>query len=412
MALLFWAVGVLAYLVAVFHRQSLSVAGLDAAERMGVSEAGMATLAMLQLLVYALMQVPVGVLLDRFGSKRLLLTGALTMAAGQLVFALSDNLLYGIAARMLIGLGDAMTFISVVRLVNLAFPPHRNPLLLQLTGLIGQLGAIASTVPMIASLHTYGWAPTFYGAAGVGVVMAVLLIAVLRDKPSGQAAEPGLKAAWTHPGTRLGMWTHVATQCSAAAFLLLWGYPFLVEGQGLAPQTAGVLLATLTAVGMVCGPVLGYLAGRYPLRRSWLVLGVIGSTAAAWTAVLAWPGHAPLWLLVVLVVVLAANGPGSMIGFDYARTFNPAGRIGAATGIVNGGGFLASMSVIALIAIGLEVFDDYRLAFLLQYPVWLLGVVQVLRYRAKARRLLAQLDEGLGEVRGAQEPALGTKALD
>ncbi|MGW4469196.1 MFS transporter [Nonomuraea sp. NPDC004354] len=413
-ALIFWATGVLAYFVAVFHRQSLGVASLAAAARLDVGASGLATLAMLQLLVYAVMQIPVGVLVDRFGSKRMLLIGALIMSCGQVVFAFADDLLLGLAARTLVGAGDAMTFISVIRLVNLSFPARRNPVIVQLTGILGQFGAIASTVPIIGSLRAYGWTPTFLGAAGVGVLATVLVAAVLRDgRPSADRRAPGLKAAWMQPGTRLGMWTHAATQCSAAAFLLLWGYPYLVQGQGLAPGTAGVLLSALTAVGMVCGPILGYLAGRFPLRRSWLVLAVTGSTATAWTAVLLWPGgRAPLWLLVVLVVVLATNGPGSMIGFDYARTFNPAGRIGAATGIVNGGGFLASMSVIALIGVTMDLTGDHRWAMAVQYPVWLLGVVQVLRYRAKARALLAQLDERLGEVGGAEQPALRAQSGD
>lgn len=392
MAILFWATGVLAYVVAVFHRQSLGVAGIEAAARLGVGAAGLSVLAMCQLLVYAGMQVPVGILVDRLGSKRMLVLGAVVMACGELVFALAAGLLPGIAGRALIGCGDAMTFISVIRLVGLSFPAHRNPLMVQLTGLLGQLGAIASAVPLIHSLHTYGWTPTFAGAAVVGLVSAFLLVTVLRDaRPERTGAPPSLKAAWAEPGTRLGMWTHAATQCSAAAFLLLWGYPFLVRGQGLTPATAGVLLTTLTLCGMVCGPLLGYLAGRFPFHRSRMVLIVIGTTAGAWTAVLVWPGRAPLWLLVALVVVLAANGPGSMIGFDYARTFNPATRIGAATGIVNGGGFVASVSVIALIGVTLDLMgdnglDDFRWAFAAQYPIWALGAVQVVRYRGKARR--------------------------
>ncbi|GAA4181785.1 MFS transporter [Streptosporangium oxazolinicum] len=392
MAILFWATGVLAYVVAVFHRQSLGVAGIEAAARLGVGASGLSVLAMCQLLVYAGMQVPVGMLVDRLGSKRMLVLGAVVMACGELVFALSGGLLPGIAGRALIGCGDAMTFISVIRLVGLSFPAHRNPLMVQLTGLFGQLGAIASAVPLIHSLHAYGWTPTFAGAAVVGLVSAFLLVTVLRDaRPERTGAPPSLKAAWAEPGTRLGMWTHAATQCSAASFLLLWGYPFLVRGQGLTPATAGVLLTTLTLCGMACGPLLGYLAGRFPFHRSRMVLIVIGTTAGAWTAVLVWPGRAPLWLLVALVVVLAANGPGSMIGFDYARTFNPATRIGAATGIVNGGGFVASVSVIALIGVTLDLMgdnglDDFRWAFAAQYPIWALGAVQVIRYRGKARR--------------------------
>ncbi|MEU7988149.1 MFS transporter [Streptosporangium canum] len=399
-AVMFWATGVLAYVIAIFHRQSLGVSSIEAAARLDIGAAGLSTLAMLQILVYAAMQVPVGVLVDRIGSKRMLVAGAAVMACGELVFALSEGLLPGVVGRALIGCGDAMTFISVIRLVNLHFPAHRNPVMVQLTGLIGQLGAIASAVPLIHSLHTYGWTPTFMGAAGLGVLSVILLLTVLRDaRPARTDGPPSLKAAWAEPGTRLGMWTHAATQCSAAAFLLLWGYPFLVQGQGLDPSTAGVLLSTLTLCGMACGPLLGYLAGRFPFHRSRMVLIVIGTTTAAWTAVLAWPGRAPLWLLVLLVVVLAANGPGSMIGFDYARTFNPAARIGAATGIVNGGGFVASVSVIALVGITLELIgetdlDAFRWAFAVQYPIWALGAVQVLRYRGKARRLLLSAQPG------------------
>ena len=87
-AVLFWATGVSAYIIAVFHRQSLGVAGIEAAARLDVGAAGLAVLAMLQLLVYAAMQVPVGVLVDRLGSKRMLVIGAAVMACGELVFAL------------------------------------------------------------------------------------------------------------------------------------------------------------------------------------------------------------------------------------------------------------------------------------------------------------------------------------
>ena len=76
---------------------------------------------------------------------------------------------------------------------------------------------------------------------------------------------------------------------------------------------------------------------KYPFSRSTLILGIVGAIAAVWAVVLLWPGRAPLWLLVVLVVVTAVGGPGSMVGFDLARTFNPPTRIGSATGIVNVG---------------------------------------------------------------------------
>jgi MFS family permease len=182
----------------------------------------------------------------------------------------------------------------------------------------------------------------------------------------------------------------------AIAFWLLWGYPFLVGAQGRSPADAGLLLTILTVSFMCFSPVVGQLVGRYPLRRSWMVLAVVGSSAVAWTAVLGWPGPSPFWLLVTLVVVLGANQPGSMIGFDYARSFNHTSRLGGAAGIVNMGGYAASLTTILLIGLVLNLLSApgsttyppqaFDWAFAVQYPVWAVGAVQVLRYRRKARR--------------------------
>src|SRR5690606_14503613 len=124
-----------------------------------------------------------------------------------------------------------------------------------------------------------------------------------------------LVGAWRHPGTRLGLWTHFTTQFSGTVFALMWGFPFLVSGEGLEPAAASALLTVFVLAAMVAAPVMGVLVGRHPLRRSWLVLGITGATVLAWAVVLALPRPAPAWLVVGLVLVLALGGPGSMIGF-------------------------------------------------------------------------------------------------
>jgi len=337
-----WGVALLTYLVAVLQRTSLGVAGIDAGERFGASASMLAAFAVLQLLVYAGLQVPIGILLDRIGSKRLIVAGAFVMAAGQALLALTTSLPLAVVARVLVGAGDAMTFVCVLRLVISWFPAGRVPLFTQLTGITGQVGQILSAIPLVRLLHGPGWTPTYLSAAALGVFVGVLSLALLRDAPPGaigtdrspslHAVRRQLAAAFRHPGTRLGLWTHFVTQFSGTVFALMWGFPFLVAGEGLTPGQAGGLLTLFVLVAMATGPLFGRLVARHPLRRSWLVLGIVGVTATAWTAVLAWPGRAPLALLVMLVLALSLGGPGSMIGFDFARTFNPAGRLGSATG--------------------------------------------------------------------------------
>jgi MFS family permease len=402
-AWLIWGIAVAAYGVAVFHRGSLGVSGVAAQHRFGATAAVLSLFSVLQLAVYAALQVPVGAVLDRVGSRRMIATGAAVMAVGQLVMASSHAIALAVLARVLVGAGDAMTFTSVLRLVALWFAPRRVPLMSQLTGLLGQLGQIAAAYPLLALLRSAGWSRAFTTAGVVGLVVAVVVALALRDVPAGTAvaAAPAgwadmraqLVDAWREPGTQLGLWTHFVTQFSGTVFVLLWGYPFLVVGEGRSPAEAGALLTLLVAVAMVVGPVLGQLVGRWPYRRSVPVLAIVMSSAAVWSVVLLWPGRAPLPLLVVLVVVLAANGPGSMVGFDFARTENPPARIGSATGIVNVGGFVASLLTILLIGLILDVssggssysLHDFRLAFSVQYLFWAVGLVAFLRARRRLR---------------------------
>ena len=404
-----WGVALLAYVVAVFHRASLGVAAVDAQERFSAGASAVSLFLVLQLAVYAGLQIPVGVALDRLGSRRLILAGAVTMAAGQLVLALAEDVPTAVAARVLVGAGDAMTFISVLRVVSFWFAGPVIPLITQLTGILGQLGSVLAAYPLVALLHGTSWEATFLGAGATGLLVAVLVLVALRDAPGGTVRGPAVGLAdlratlldtWREPGTRIGLYTHLVTQFSGTVFALLWGYPFLVVGQGLSPGTAAGLLTLLVLVGMGVGPLLGRLCGRWPLRRSVLVFSILGATALVWTVVLAWPGRAPLALLVVLVVVLGTNGPGSMIGFDYARTENPAERLGSASGVVNVGGFVASLLTILAIGAVLDLLtpgastgyslDAFRAAFAVQYVFWAIGLVGVLRHRRELRARLSR----------------------
>ncbi|PKW27579.1 MFS transporter [Phycicoccus duodecadis] len=419
-----WAVGLSVYVLAVFHRTSLGVAGLLAAERFHISAAQLSTFTVVQLAVYAAMQIPVGVLLDRFGSKRLMLTGLVLMTAGQFWFAVAGTFEVGLAARVLLGAGDAMVFTSLLRLVALWFRVKQAPFITQLSGMVGQLGAVAAATPLAAALAAFGWTRSYATAAGLGVVLGVALVLVVKDSPyRGEAVERikvralarTLGEVWGNPGTRLGLWVHFTSQFGATVFTMLWGYPFLVS-EGVSPRTASLVLVAMTLTAMAAGPVIATFTARLPYRRSQLVLGIVAVIAVTWAVTLLWPGPAPLWLLVVLAVVTAVGGPGSMVGFDLARTFHPPTHLGRATGVVNVGGFTASLLCIALIGVVLDRLapggpseytrDDFRLAMSVQFLFWGLGVVQLVRYRRKGLSHIESIDPAALDALRAGETLL------
>ena len=332
------------------------------------------------------------------------------MTGGQLWFAFAGSFEVGLAARILLGAGDAMVFTSLLRLVAVWFRVKQAPFITQLTGMVGQAGAILAATPLSAALATWGWTRSFGTAAGVGVVLSVFLAVLVKDSPyRGEAVEKikvralasTLAEVWGNPGTRLGLWVHFSSQFGATVFTMLWGYPFLVRGEGLEPRTASLLLVVMTLTAMGAGPLVATFTSRVPYRRSQLVLGIVVAIMLTWAVVLLWPGRAPLWLLVVLVVVTALGGPGSMVGFDLARTFNDSSRLGRATGVVNIGGFTASLAAIALIGIVLDhlapggpadyTLDDFRAAMSVQFVFWGIGLVQLVRYRRKSLRHIEEV---------------------
>ncbi|WP_228375113.1 MFS transporter [Demequina iriomotensis] len=404
------AAGMALYFVAIVNRTALGVAGVAALDRFGIEAAWLSVLAVAQVAAYAALQLPAGALLDRWGARRLMIGGALLMALGTALLALTASLPLAIVARVLIGAGDAPIFISACRLIPLWFPARRVPVLVQTTGLVGQAGQLATSLPVAWLLRDLGWSATFGVLAGATLAVAALAARSIRvPVAAGTAATPSVRASSlresirdaTRPaGTRLGFWTHFLSLCSANTVALLWGVPFFVTTQGLDLGQASALLMVITLTKMAAGPLAGAFTARHPLRRSWLVLGSAVATLAAWVAILAPSTPRPTWELAILMAVIGAGGPVSLIALDYARTFGPERAMGTATGFVNVGGFVSTILGIVLVGVALQLasppgateytLGEYRIAFATLLLPWVIGVGGVLRNRRLTRAAMAR----------------------
>jgi len=397
-----WAIAVAVYVAAVFNRTSLGVAGLQAARRLGISPAQLSVFVLVQLGVYAAMQVPTGLLVDRYGPRRLLVAAAATMAVAQLAFALTRSYPAALLARGVLGCGDALTFVSVVRVAAQDFPRHRFPLAVSVTSMLGMVGNLAATIPLTLLLRSAGWTLSF---AGTGLITLVTGAAVWVLLPTGRGAaaprQPApagrtlhrVRAAWHTPGTRLGFWVHFSCMSLATMFAVLWGLPYLVQ-QGFTEAGASAVLLVCVLAAIVTSPAIGAVFGRYPAARVPFALGVCLLTLAGWAALLGcFGGRPPHPLIVAVVAVAAVGGPASTIGFSLARDYNPPAMVGTATGVVNVGGFSSTILASLLVGGVLELAGSgsgagYRLAFCAAVAVQLLGTVMAVRWWLRVRGLL------------------------
>lgn len=405
--------GALAYLVAVINRSSLGVAALAATERFDVAATMLSTLAVSQLAVYAAMQIPVGILLDRFGARRLLVFGACSMAVGQLLVAFIPVFGFAVAGRMLVGLGDAFVFISMIRLVHGWFDGAKATRIQQLLTNVGQVGQAISALPFALVLHLNGWTVAFASLAFVTVALVFLLLAVVqedRNPSDGIIRAESLKTSFRQlasnvakPGVRASFWIHFTLQSAPSVFLLLWGYPFLVSAEKFSPSAASFALSTFAVTGLLAGPVIGWVCGRYPNARIFMVVGTALSISGSWILVLLQPDSAPTWMILLLIFVLGVSGPMSMVAFDFVRNHVDKSQLGAVNGFVNVGGFVATFSMMFVAGVILDqvalansddsgvisrfTLEGFRWAMSVEFLALALGVLMLAMELAKTRAL-------------------------
>lgn len=417
--LLVWVLGVSSYAIAIINRSSFAALGPTAQEYFGVEATVLSSFAVMQLVLYVLMQIPVGIFIHRFGPTRVILAGATLMLIGQTALALSTSVWMVIGARVLVGIGDAGTFISVLRLLAHWFPARQLPVWSQLTSQLGQIGQIIAIVPLAFIVSTRGWSAGFLTAAGVTLLVASASFVFMRDAPSRPssltqlfqrpvqvttdtgtlrhtsliadlAAQfrtlPGLLRM---PGVRLAFWVHLTPPFSLTSFALLWGYPFLTGAVGLDRPAAASLISLSVIGSMGVALSLGPLSARFATRRVEMSVGVVVAIMAVWSAVLLWPGSPPPWLLIVLVLVMAAGYPASMLSFDVLRQYAPPKQISVATGFVNTGGFIASLFTIFAVGLLLDLQgagspatysdDAFTVAMAAQFICWSTGLFFIWR---------------------------------
>ncbi len=401
-AWLVWGVGALCYFVALFHRASLGVAAPDALARFSAGPALLSVLSAVQLGVYLALQIPSGLLADRLGPRKVITAGVLAMAVGSGMFAVSASIAGGVVGRLLIGAGDAFMFTNVLRLAAHWFPARRYGRVAALTGLAGGVGQLVSTVPLTVSLHSYGWFATFAVAAAGTAALGVAAAMVIRDRPvtpgvgaldrhdpgrAGEKVSHALGSVVGLRGTRRAFWMHFVLMAQFVAVTTLWGAPWLTQAQGVTKADAGTLLLVCVLGFVVSAWLTGqFVAGR-PGRREVFAVRLSWVVALAWGVLVAWPGRLPLPLLVAVLVVVGVGGGAAMLAFDAARAANEVHRAGAASGVVNMGGFSAAVLIQLVVGVvlqaagGMPALVAYRWAFLPVLALVVLGTVMQWRLR-------------------------------
>ncbi len=344
------------FVLSFFHRTAPAAIAGELTRAFSINAAVLGTLAATYFYVYTLLQIPVGVLADTLGPRRILAGGSLVAAAGSLLFALAPAWELAAAGRTLVGIGVAVAFIAILKISAVWFPANRFATLNGVTMFAGNLGAVIAGAPLAWLVTQTSWRAVFVALALLSAALGIATWLMVRDRPqdrgfapvSAPAAPGAARVAWTaalarvlaNPATWPGFFVNVGIGGSYLAFAGLWAVPWLVETHGMERVTAaqhGSLLLLGVAFGsLVVGIVSDRLGSRRGVMRAYAFLYAL--SWLPWLLHVEWPLAATLaWFFVMGLLI-----PGFTLSWTVAKEVNRPEHSGIATSVVNVGIFLGT----------------------------------------------------------------------
>lgn len=340
---LMWLLGAAFYCYGFFQRVAPSVMVGELMRDFAVGATIAGVLSSLYFYTYAGLQIPIGLLLDRWGPRRMLTAAALLSALGSALFAVAPSLMPAYLGRALIGVGASVTWVGTLKLISVWFPPHRFAVLTGLTMAMGMAGAVGGQAPLAAAVTSFGWRGTLWGAAVVALIIGAATWIIVRDRkdaaevkvdaPPGQGLMSGLKIALHNPQTYFAAAFGAMITAPMLSFAGLWGVPYMMQTHGLSRADAAIATSVILVGWGFGSPLVGWFTDYIGQRRLPMLITATGALLSL-NAALYLP-DLPIGALYVLFFLAGLFSGGIVLCFATGREHNPAWAGGAALGIVN-----------------------------------------------------------------------------
>jgi predicted MFS family arabinose efflux permease len=267
-AYLAWAAVATAYAIAFLQRVSPQSVSLNFMHDFSTDAAGVAMLASSYFWGYTLMQIPAGLLVDRYGVKRVVLFSMAASSLGSAAFALAPNLLDVFAARLVVACGDALVFTALLKLVAQTFTDERFGVMSGVSQVSGYVGGVIATTPLAAAVTGFGWRACFLFIACVGLANLAFAKAVLKPDPVSHSNKTlkSVVVAARQSLSQLANWGCAMTFASHFAVVTtlsgVWGIPMVAHFFNISPTAAGAPLLAFMVGNAVGSIFLGHAADR------------------------------------------------------------------------------------------------------------------------------------------------------
>ncbi|UTR08860.1 MFS transporter [Evansella sp. LMS18] len=318
----------------------------------GVTAATVGLVASIQFFVYTGLQIPMGILADRYGPNFFLITGAALTGAGIIMYSLATHVCILFIARILTGIGDATIWVNMVLILSQWFNKKEFTRLIGVAGMTGSLGFLVATVPVSKLIILFGWRGTFL-SAGVLLCLCSLLLYFILVKKAERRAD--VKSKIQREKTTLVLQRMLSKRQAWALFLChfgivggyigfigSWAVPYMMDVHNITLLAASQLVMLSLAGALIGAPLIGWVSSCLNMiKRPYIIFHLI--VLLCWSSILLFRGEPPFSLFVVLFFIIGFGFGSNSLTFAAVRHSFPISESGLVTGFANTGGFLSAV---------------------------------------------------------------------
>ena len=367
LAWLVWGLGAALYFIGFYQRVAPAVITAELSQAFALTAAGLGNLSAFYFYSYVAMQIPTGLLADRFGPRILLTCGAAVAALGTAVFAIAPDAFWANAGRLLIGGSVGVAFVAMLKLASHWMPTRQFALASAAALAVGVFGAVTAGAPLRMLVDLFGWRATMWASAAITILIALAAWLIVRDDPTQRGfrsyathreAMPsdsvwrGLLEVLGYRNTILLFFLSGSMTGLVLTFAGLWGVPFLTTHYGLTQTHAAGLCSTMM-VGWAIGTLAFSAMTDWMGKRKPLYVGGVFTALMLWSVLI----NSRLDSIHMLTLLLTLTGfcAGSfIISFAFAKESVPARLAGTASGVANMGVILGPMILQPLVGVLLD----------------------------------------------------------
>mgnify|MGYP005828794025 CR=1 FL=1 len=389
----------LAYFLIVSQRTAPGLITDQLMKDFNVSASIIGLMSSVQFFAYAGLQIPAGLLSDRYGPNRFLIFGTLLTGIGSLIYSFAPNEYVLIFSRLLVGVGDATIFVNLVIILSQWFKANEFVKLIGLASLVGSLGSLSATVPFSTWIAFSGWRIPFLSTGIILMSTSFLLYTVLVSKPKQKFKDDTkvkkssikdrervrtiLRRMFSTRQAWATFLCHFGVVGTYVGFIGSWGVPYGIHVLDLSRAAASQLIMYGLFGAMIGAPLISWITSRLDsIRNIYTLIHLI--VLLSWIGLFLSGVNPPFILVMALLFMIGLGMGASTLTFAVVRESFPMKEVGVVSGFANMGGFLSAVLLPIVFGKVLDLFSQhsinigYHYGFLIPVLFSLMGLVGVI----------------------------------